>query len=385
MRVGLFSESYKPNVDGVSRFLQDFTSELSRDGVDSTIYTSIPGRKEPNVRRIRSLPFPLYNNYWLSYFWVSDYAKRAKEDKLDIVHINTPFIAGLGGVIAAKELGSPAVGTFHTNVRDMAPAVGSSPATMAVASMFNKLTIYIYNECDVVTAPTKSMRDFLLDQGLKTRVKIVPPGVRLSQLVREVGQHDFRAELGIPKDANMILYFGRITLDKGVHYLLDAFGDIMDIENTYLVYGGTGPELRTLRNRARDEKFVNRVRVLGYVEEKYKASLISQADIMVLPSIGDTFGLSLAEGMALGKVVVASNMGGLKDWVSDGFNGIVFDYGKKNLPDKLRYALTEDLTDMSQRASKWALENVSIERVTRRFIDIFEELLQEPVVSVPRR
>jgi len=385
MKVGLFSESYKPNVDGVSRFLQDFTSELSREGVDSTIYTSIPGRKEPNVRRIRSLPFPLYNNYWLSYFWVSDYSKRAKEDKLDIVHINTPFIAGLGGVIAAKELGSPAVGTFHTNVRDMAPAVGSSPATMAVASMFNKLTIYIYNECDVVTASTKSMRDFLLEQGLKTRVEIIPPGVRLSQLIHEVGKHDFRTELSVPKDASIILYFGRITQDKGVHYLLDAFGDIIDLENTYLVYGGTGPELKALRNRARDEKFANRVRVLGYVEEKYKASLMSQSDIMVLPSIGDTFGLSLAEGMALGKVVIASNMGGLKDWVSDGFNGIIFDYGKKNLADKLRYALTEDLTDMGQRASKWALENVSIERVTRRFIDIFEELLQEPVASVPRR
>jgi glycosyltransferase involved in cell wall biosynthesis len=381
MKVGLFSESYKPCVDGVSRFLQDFTSELSRAGIESTIYTSIPGKKEPNVRRIRSLPFPLYNNYWLSYFWVNDYVKRAKEDKPDIVHINTPFIAGLGGVIAARELGVPIVGTFHTNVRDMAPAVGSSPAALAVADMFNKLTIYIYDECEVVTAPTKSMRDFLLDQGLKTRVEVVPPGVRLSQLVGEAGRYDFRTELGIPKDAKVILYLGRITLDKGVHYLLDAFGEIMDLQNTYLVYGGTGPELKALRGRAADERFGNRVKILGYVKERHKASLISQADVMVLPSIGDTFGLSLAEGMALGKVVIASNMGGLKDWVTDGFNGIVFDYGKKNLADKLRYALTEDLTDMGQRASKWALENVSIERVTHRFIQIFEGLVQKPIAD----
>jgi len=382
MRVGLFSESYKPCVDGVSRFLQDFSIELSRSGIEGTIYTSIPGRKEPNVRRIRSLPFPLYNNYWLSYFWVRDYVKSATKDKLDIVHINTPFIAGLGGLISAKELGVPAVGTFHTNVRDMAPAVASSPAALAVANLINKMTIYVYNECDVVTAPTASMKRFLLDQGLKVPVKIIPPGSKLSQLLMEVGRHDFKAELGIPEDGKTILYFGRVTLDKGVHVLLEAFEEILDMKDVYLVYGGSGPELRSLRSRARDESFAGRVRVLGHVDEKLKASLISQSDVMVLPSIGDTFGLSLAEGMALGKVVVASNMGGLKDWVSDGFNGVVFDYEGGNLGEKLRYALTEDLADLTERASKWALENVSIEVVARKFIETYEELLQASEVRI---
>jgi 1,2-diacylglycerol 3-alpha-glucosyltransferase len=381
-RVGLFSESYKPCVDGVSRFLQDFSAELSKAGIEWKAYTSIPGKKEPNVRRIRSLPFPLYNNYWISYFWVSDFVKRAKEDNLDIVHINTPFFAGLGGIMAAKELGVPTIGTFHTNVRDMALAVGNSPATSAVASVLNKLTIHIYNECDVVTAPTESMKQFLLDQGLKTKVEIIPVGSRLKELITEAGRHDFRKELDISKEAKMILYFGRITLDKGVHLLLDAFGDVTDLENVYLVYGGSGPELRALRNSAKNKSYSDRVRVLGHVDEKFKASLISQADVMVLPSIGDTFGLSLAEGMAFKKVVIASNLGGLKDWVSDGFNGIVFDYEKENLPDKLRYALTEDLTDMGRRASKWALENVDIGVVAKKFIRTYENLLQTQVPVV---
>jgi len=382
MRVGLFSESYKPCVDGVSRFLQDFSEELSKAGIEWKTYTSIPGKKEPNVRRIRSLPFPLYNDYWISYFWVSDFVKRAKEDDLDIVHINTPFFAGLGGIMAARELGVPAIGTFHTNVRDMAPAVGSSPATTAVASVLNKLTIHMYDECEVVTAPTESMKEFLLDQGLKTKVEIIPPGSRLKKLITEAGRHDFRGELDIPKEAKMILYFGRITLDKGVHLLLDAFGEISDLENVYLVYGGSGPELRALKNKAKNKSYSDRVRILGHVDEKFKASLISQADIMVLPSIGDTFGLSLAEGMAFKKIVIASNLGGLKDWVSDGFNGIVFEYERENLPDKLRYALTEDLTDMGRRASKWALENIDIEVVAKKFIRVYEKLLQEPVRAV---
>jgi 1,2-diacylglycerol 3-alpha-glucosyltransferase len=381
-RVGLFSESYKPCVDGVSRFLQDFSGELSKAGIEWKAYTSIPGKKEPNVRRIRSLPFPLYNNYWISYFWVSDFVKRAREDNLDIVHINTPFFAGLGGIMAAKELGVPTIGTFHTNVRDMASAVGNSPATSAVASVLNKFTIHIYDECDVVTAPTESMKQFLLDQGLKTKVEIIPVGSRLRELITEAGRHDFRKELDIPKEAKMVLYFGRITLDKGVHLLLDAFGDVTDLENVYLVYGGSGPELRALRNKAKGKSYSDRVRVLGHVDEKFKASLISQADIMVLPSIGDTFGLSLAEGMAFKKVVIASNLGGLKDWVSDGFNGIVFDYEKENLPDKLRYALTEDLTDMGRRAAKWALENVDIGVVAKKFIRMYERLLQVQVPAV---
>ncbi len=378
MKVGHFSESYRPCVDGVATFIQDFVPQLDSLGFRGLVYTSTPGRKENNVRRIRSLPFPFYSNYWVSYFWIRQYARLAREDEIQLVHIHTPFMAGVGGILASKEMSIPVLGTFHSNFTNMARAMGSTPYIYFVSDLFNRFGVGVYNRCQLVTAPTESEREFLVRSGLKTPVEIVPPGVRLSQLVSEKGRIDFRSRLKIPDHAKIILYLGRLTVDKGVYLLLDSFKGLVSRSNVYLIYAGLGPELKALRKEASRSKWARRVMVLGYVKENHKASLISQADVVVLPSRGDTFGLSLAEGMALERVVVASNRGGLRDWVKDGFNGLVFDYGKKgDLLKKIEYALSTDLSDMTKKASSWALNTIDISATAKRFAEIYQRLIHE--------
>lgn len=376
MRIGLFSESYYPSVDGVSKFIQDFKEVLALDGFEVYIYTSIPGPKEERVRRIPSLPFPLYEQYWLSYFWIDKFIKYAKEDKIDVVHIQTPFFSGIGGIVYARNSGIPIVGTFHSNLKDMASAIGNSPAVAAVAEVINEYSALVYNNCDLVTVPTSSMLDFMRNSGLKTKTEIIPPGLNLRKYENFKTDINLREYLNIPKEAKIILYLGRITIDKGVYLLLSSFERIRRrMKDVYLIYAGTGPEIRKLRFEVSKRDLVEKVRVLGYVPEKLKASLLKEAYLQVLPSRGDTFGLVLAEGMAFGKVVIASDKGGMKDWIKDGETGLIFNLDKENgLEEKIEYALTEDLTKIRENAKKWSLQNLDIKVIAKRFEEIYKRL-----------
>ena len=110
--------------------------------------------------------------------------------------------------------------------------------------------------------------------------------------------------------------------------------------------------------------------------EGLKASLLQESYLQVLPSRGDTFGLVLAEGMTFGKVVIASNKGGMKDWVKDKETGLIFNLDKENdLEEKIEYALTEDLTKIREHARKWVLQNLDIKVVAKRFEEIYKKLI----------
>jgi 1,2-diacylglycerol 3-alpha-glucosyltransferase len=377
MRVGLFSESYYPSVDGVSKFIQDFKEVLALDGFETYVYTSIPGPEEGRVRRVPSLPFPLYEQYWLSYFWIDRFIEHAKEDKLEIVHIQTPLFSGIGGIAYARSNGIPIVGTFHSNLRDMATAIGNSPAVFAVAEIVNGFSAFIYDNCDLVTVPTSSMLEFMRSSGLKTKAEIVPPGLNLKKYENFKSSSNLRECLRIPEEAKIVLYLGRITIDKGVYLLLNSFERIKNrMKNVYLIYAGTGPELEKLKFEVSKRDLNEVVRVLGYVSEGLKASLLQESYLQVLPSRGDTFGLVLAEGMTFGKVVIASNKGGMKDWVKDKETGLIFNLDKENdLEEKIEYALTEDLTKIRENARKWVLQNLDIKVVAKRFEEIYKKLI----------
>jgi len=377
MKIGFFSESYFPSVDGVSKFIQDFKNTLENKGYYVYIYTSTPGPEEERVRRITSLPFPFYSQYWLSYFWIDKFVKYASRDKLDLVHIHTPLFSGIGGVIYSRISKLPLIGTFHTNLRDMAPAIGNSPIVMAIAEVVNNYSIAVYNSCDLVTVPTKSVFDFLKSSGLRSKVEIVPHGLNLRRLINMPISFNVRKELGIEKDSKIVLYLGRITTDKGVYFLLNSFRNIAErMHNVFLVYAGTGPELSRLKQEVEKKRLQDRVKVLGFISEEFKASLLSQVDVQVLPSIGDTFGLTLAEGMAFGKIVIASNKGGMKDWIIDNETGLVFDFEKEgDLENKLEYALSHDLHHIGRKAKDWVMENLDIEKVSEKFERIYKSLV----------
>jgi glycosyltransferase involved in cell wall biosynthesis len=175
-------------------------------------------------------------------------------------------------------------------------------------------------------------------QSLRKKSKIIPMGI--TSLTQESSQQH--------SSGTLVLFMGRLAEKKGVQYLLPAFAKFLENDPTAkLTIAGDGPWLERLKSQAEDLRLGDAVKFSGYVTGADKESLLRSHDIYVVPSIitdnGDAEGLpvSLMEGLAAGKICIATNESGADDFIKDGDNGLL-------IPQKDTNALTEALVRAAQ-------------------------------------
>jgi glycosyltransferase involved in cell wall biosynthesis len=156
----------------------------------------------------------------------------------------------------------------------------------------------------------------MLQRIYKRDIRVVPNGVDLQGF--GAGRNKKRLE------NFRLLFVGRLNPVKGVEYLIDAMAGIKkkgtDVE---LTIAGDGPERKRLENLSKRLNVYNHVRFLGMVDRLKIASLMSESDIFVLPSISEGFPLVVLEAMACGLPIIATKVGGLPEVIEEGRNGLL--------------------------------------------------------------
>lgn len=191
---------------------------------------------------------------------------------------------------------------------------------------------------------------------LESRSRIIPMGVDLPEI---------SPASNYKSDTPTILFVGRLAEKKGVQYLLPAFAKIRHkFPTAQLIVAGDGPMKTQLENQTHDLQLGDSVSFPGYVSGAAKSDAIKSTSVYVVPSIitrqGDAEGLpvSLMEGLAYGKICIATNESGADNILSDGVDGfLVPQQDVEALADSLRSALSLDETKrqaMSQAAQKTA-------------------------------
>jgi phosphatidylinositol alpha 1,6-mannosyltransferase len=390
MEIVYFSDSYPPMRDGVAQVTSGLARTVAAQGHTVRVYAprtsaaSAPREETDDgveVRRLRSLPVPLYGEYrWAVFpFRVVGQAARGA----DVVHLHTPGLLGTTGFLSARHAGRPLVGTFHTDLDAMRHSVPQKflvPLFFRVAWWWNLGTYY---RCDVATAPSEAART-TLEQGSRKRfrrpVEVVPNGIDVDRFRPGASVPDWRSRCGLAS-APLVTYLGRLTTDKGVHRFLDAFARAAAEADLVGIVGGSGPEEAAVRARiAADPALASRVRYVGPVAEEEKAALLGQTDVFVLPSTSDTSSVALLEAMACGSAVVAPAVGGAAEVVASGRTGRVVDPRSAELLGKAIAELARD--DEARRrlgsaAARWVREQRSLEAMARRFISLYRYLLEE--------
>jgi len=391
MEIAFFTESFPPTRDGVAVEVGGLARALTRLGHRVRVFApnpvkgARPDRFELDgidVTRVRSVPVPVYSEYrWPVFPFL---AVRGVEfgDQVDVVHVHTPGVMGGIGFLAARRWGKPLVGTFHTNVWEMRESFADRPLVLLFLRIARTWSLGTYWRCDVTTAPTEAARTALLEYARKPfrrPVEVVPNGIEVERFRPGLTVPDWRARCGLGPDP-LVTYLGRLTSDKGVHRFLDAVAEVSPSSSFGAVVVGSGPEERAVRERLRDDSRLARVRYVGPVAEEEKPSLLAQSDVFVLPSTADTSSLALLEAMASGAACIASNEGGPADILEDGRTGRLVPV---RAPGAVGTALRELLEDGPGRAAlgsaarSTVLRTASIESSARRFISLYELLLEE--------
>ncbi|HLM70800.1 MAG TPA: glycosyltransferase family 4 protein [Thermoplasmata archaeon] len=385
MEVAFFTELYPPIHDGVSAITEGLARTLSRLGHTVRVYAPNPKpgasseetRNGIAVRRLRTVPVPLYGQYrWPIWPYGLIRSIHGLKDA-DVLHLHTPGPLGSMAFLASRRFGRPLVGTFHTNIREMQDSVPSKflvPTFFRVAWWYNLGTYY---RCDATTAPSSAAADALMAGSRKPfhrPVEVIPNGIDVDRFRPDSRVPDWRTRCGL-SSAPLVTFLGRLTVDKGVHRFLDAVEATIPKTDLVAIIGGQGPEEARVRERlTADPALAAHVRYVGPVAESEKAALLSQTDVFVLPSTSDTSSVALLEAMACGTPVVAPSSGGASEMVEEGVTGWRVPVTN---PGALAAALErildtpQDRLRMGVRATEFVRQTASLDTMARRFISLY--------------
>ena len=306
MRVGFFTEVYRPIVNGIVSSIDGLAAGLRALGHEVYCFAPhAPGYDEADgpVYRMPSLPLPIPTPYRLTVPLVSRRKRTSVINRLDVLHAHSPFVTGWMSVRYARRLHIPLVYTYHTRLEEYAHYVPFEPnATRRAAST---LTRNFANLADAVIVPTPAMRDRLIDIGVTARVEVIPSGIDLAHFSKGVRRNDLRSSFGVQQGERLLLFVSRLAREKNVDLLIDALADCG--VPSRLVIAGDGPERQSLQDRARANGIADRVRFIGEVDREALPDLYASADAFVFPSLTETQGLVLAEALAAGTLVVAAD------------------------------------------------------------------------------
>jgi glycosyltransferase involved in cell wall biosynthesis len=286
-----------------------------------------------------SLPLPTYESLDLRFPLPTDVLACVEAEEPDVVHVATPGPVGVCGLLAARLLGIPAVGSYHT---ELGPYALHLTRDLLVAEAIDVYVDWFYSQCTTVLAPTHRVADALVARGLP-EVGIWGRGVDTELFRPECRDEELRTRL-LDGAELLVLSVGRVSNEKRLGVLLDAYGRISRVRHDVrLVIVGEGPARRELERTAPAGTVF-----LGEARGEELARLYACADVFCFPSTTDTFGQVLLEAGASGLPVVAATAGGAAELVSHGTTGLLV---PPDDPGGLAAALFELADDPSRRVA----------------------------------
>lgn len=223
-----------------------------------------------------------------------------------------------------------------------------------------------YAQADAITIPSEFARRTFLEMGVDSKkLRKIPYGVRLERF----------SKIGEPPSGSFdVLFAGTVSLQKGIPYLLDAFAKLKHPSKRLRLAGPIAPKMRSLLSRFN----LTGVELLGRMPQLDLAQRMSVSHVMVLPSVQDGFGMVMAQAMACGTPVIASEHTGGADLFTDGVDGFL-------VPIRSPEAICDRLTQLAddsllrQRIGQAALDRVESLGGWRQYGDQYTAFLKQLV------
>jgi glycosyltransferase involved in cell wall biosynthesis len=322
------------HVSGAEQMLLDVLRGLDRSLYEPHVLCPAEGRLAEEIKAAnvpcRSLP-PVNSRFALRpdlilrsvrHFWKAIVAMRrhVKELKPDLVHANT-IRSGIAASIATVGTGIPVLWHVH----DILPR--------HVLSTAIRIFAFVTQRTQVIAVSHASAREFCGAVPFDGRVRTIHNGIDLDRFPMKSGAPSaFRERLSIPDDAFLVCAVGQVCARKGLSELLDAFVSIQErAPQMHLAIVGRAVfkheegYLNSLLNAAAASKCADRVHFTGELRDV--SSVLQGADLLVLNSQQEPFGLVLVEAMASGTPVLATRVGGIPEIVRDSENGWLIEKG----------------------------------------------------------
>ncbi|GAV22595.1 glycosyltransferase family 4 protein [Carboxydothermus pertinax] len=376
MKVAVFSDSYHPYVSGVVRSIDLFQEELVKRGVEFIFFIPAYGnhQKEKGVYRFYSIPAPTNKEFHLALPFSPKIYKTLREEKVDLIHVHSPFLLGRLGQKAGRQLNIPVVFTYHTLYEEY---VHYFPLARKAAKWVTSwYTLDFANKCSAVICPTEAIKEYLQEKGLQARSAVIPTGIDLEPFAK-ADRRWLKEKLGLVSK-KVCLFVGRVAREKNVDFLLESFKIVaLKLNEVVLVIVGGGPELPHYQKKAEELGLKDKVIFFGPVAPEEVSLFYAGADLFLFPSVTETQGLVFAEAKAAGLPTVGVKAFGSKSMVFEGVDGFLTSLNLQEYAEKVIFLLEQEEVrkDFSQKALQNA-QNFSKEYTAKLMFELYQSLLK---------
>ena len=376
MRIGLFTDTYFPQVSGVATSIRTLKTELEKQGHAVFIFTTtdkdVNRYEDWQIIRIPSVPFFAFKDRRLAYRGFTKALEIAKQYQLDIIHTQTEFSLGLLGVWIARELKIPVIHTYHTQYEDYVHYIAKG--LLIRPSMVKYLVRGFLHDVDGVICPSEIVRDLLSDYKVKVEKRVIPTGIDLAKFERpEIGPEQLRdllEKLGIKEDEKMLLSLSRVSYEKNIQAVLAAFSEVLKEElKVKLVVAGDGPYLDNLKEQAFQLNIQDSVIFTGMIAPSETALYYKAADFFISASTSETQGLTYLESLASKTPVIAHGNPYLDNLITDKMFGTLY-YQERDLAGAILEALIAT-PDMDPKLLAEKLYEISAENFAKRVHEFY--------------
>lgn len=383
MRIGMLADAYKPYISGVTNYIAINKEALEKIGHEVYVFTfGYEDYQDDEPRVIRSKGLPVLNTgFYISLRYNNSAIRLVRT--MDLVHVHHPFISGTLALRYCRPRGIPIVFTNHTRY-DLYAHVYARMVPDAISETAIQAYLPVYcRSIDLVVSPSPGMKEVLQRFGVDTPIEVVPNGVDIRPFQNPTLPRD-RAELGYAPEDVILVFVGRLGLEKNVQFLLRAFASTANAyENVRLMLIGDGPDRENLKDLAGQLKIDHRVTFIGKLPYPEIPRYLACADAFVTASVTEVHPLTVIEAMAGGLPVLGIQSPGVGDTVKDGYTGLLAASEDLAAFTAKMVRLVVDHGKRRQMGAQARLEaeKYAIERTSQMMLEHYERLIEQAAIK----
>lgn len=393
MRIGIFTDTYKPDANGVAQSVEVLSNNLINLGHEVFIFcpgSNLLVERIDNIIYIPGIEVKKLYGYKIAQPIHPLLLNEIEKLNLDIIHGETEFGVGTLANFVSHLYNIPLVRTYHTDYVDYTHYFVSEdlgPIYKGAKSLVSLYAKTFGDNCLKLMTPSLKTKEGLIKEGIKTDICVIPNGIELYRFSSEAVDIDksleIRKDLRVQDDEKLLIYVGRIAEEKRVSFLIEVMRKAISLGLKYkLLIVGLGTAYEKNLKLVNEYELNDYIKFTGKVEPQDVPVYYHAADFFISASTSETQGLTYIEALASSLPIIVAYDTVLDELVKDGLNGFFFNNENECLEvlKKLNYLQATEISELKQNALKSA-DVYNALKFAKDTLKLYEEVIEEFKVS----
>lgn len=389
MRIGLFTDSYPPYINGVSTSVAMLKKALEKQGHIVYVVTvsshalKFEYDEKERILRIPGIPVGIYD-YRLSRIYPVSMINKMRNWKLDVIHSHTEFGIGILARIFAKQFNLPLVHTYHTLYEDYTHYITHGYFDKSSKKIVEYLTkFYCDKTANELIVPTNKIYKLFKEKYEFTKnIHIIPTGIEVERFFEEnVDKKDvelLKKKLEIKKKDFILLFVGRLAEEKNIEFLIKAHTKLLEKNNNIrLLIVGDGPDKEKYEELANSLNLGDRVIFNGKAAWEEIPIYYHASDLFATASTSETQGLTVIEAMASGITPICIKDESFLGTVTDELNGRIFETEEEYIKEVLELVEDNNLRKRINSQARIQAEHCSSKAYATSVLEVYERAIKD--------